>query len=82
MDNIIQKELSFAKAKIPDNPSARTMNLQITKKADANVQTIFGTGDNLNIFTMTNDAKFVRGASAQEVDFNVYTNESMHLQGK
>lgn len=45
------------------------MNLQITKKVGANNKIIFGTGDNLNIVTMTSDAKFVRGASVQGVDF-------------
>ena len=67
---------------IPDNPSARAINLQITKKVGANDKIIFGTGDNLNIVTMTNDAKFVRGASAQGVDFNVYVHSPMPLTGR
>lgn len=50
---------------IPDNPSARAMGLTITKKVGADDRIIFGAGDNLSIPTMTSDAKFLRGASAQ-----------------
>ena len=57
---------------IPDAPSSRALNLNVTKKVGANDIIIFGTGDNLNIVTMTSDAKFVRGASAQGVDFDVF----------
>ena len=67
---------------IPDNPSGRAMELQVTKKVGANDKIIFGTGDNMNIVTMTSDAKFVRGASAQGVDFNVYVHQPMPLQGR
>jgi len=67
---------------ISDNPSARAMNLQVTKKVGANDKIIFGTGDNLNIVTMTSDAKFVRGASAQGVDFDVYIHTPMPLKGR
>lgn len=67
---------------IPDNPSVRAMELQVTRKVGANDKIIFGTGDNLNIVTMTSDAKFVRGASAQGVDFNVYVHQPMPLQGR
>ena len=67
---------------IPDNPSDRAMNLRITRRLGANDKIIFGTGDNLNIVTMTSDAKFVRAASAQGVDFNVYVHTSRPLQGK
>ena len=65
-----------------DNPSARAMDLQVTRKADANDIITFGTGDNLNAVTMTADAKFVRGASAQGVDFDVYVHQPVPLQGK
>lgn len=67
---------------ISDNPSDRAMNLEITKKVGANDKIIFGTGDNLNIVTMTSDAKFVRGASAQGVDFKVYVHSPMPLTGR
>ena len=67
---------------IPDNPSARAMELQVTKKVGANDKIIFGTGDNLDIVTMTSDAKFVRGASAQGVDFKVYVHHPVPLQGR
>ncbi|NRS19716.1 DUF1308 domain-containing protein [Brevibacillus sp. HB1.4B] len=67
---------------IPDNPSERAMKLTETKKVGANDKIIFGTGDNLGITTMTADAKFVRGASAQGVDFDVYIHSPVPLGGK
>ena len=67
---------------IPDNPSARAMDLQVAPKVGANDKIIFGAGDNLNAVTMTCDAKFVRGASAQGVDFDVYVHQPVPLQGK
>lgn len=67
---------------IPDNPSSRAMNLVETKKVGANDKIIFGTGDNLGITTMTGDAKFVRGASAQGVDFDAYIHSPVPLGGK
>jgi hypothetical protein len=66
---------------IPDNPSSRAMNLVETKKVGYNDKIIFGTGDNMGITTMTGDAKFVRGASAQGVDFNVYVHQPVPLGG-
>ena len=42
---------------------------------------IFGTGDKLNIVTMTSDAKFVRGALAQGVDFKTYIHIPVPLKG-
>lgn len=42
---------------------------------------IFGTGDNLRIITMTGDAKFVRGVSAQGVDFEAYLHSPVPLGG-
>lgn len=58
------------------------MDLQITRKVGENDIIIFGTGDNLNAITMTADAKFMRGASAQGVDFDVYVHQLVSLQGK
>ncbi|MCV3215913.1 DUF1308 domain-containing protein [Plectonema radiosum NIES-515] len=42
---------------------------------------ILGTGDRLGIFTTTADAKAVRAASAQGVDFNVYIHSPCPLTG-
>ncbi|MCE2696335.1 MAG: DUF1308 domain-containing protein [Nostocales cyanobacterium LE14-WE4] len=42
---------------------------------------ILGTGDQLNIFTTTADAKAVRAASAQGVDFHVYIHPPFPLTG-
>lgn len=55
---------------IADNPSARALGLNLTKKVGANDKIIFGTADRLGIRTITTDAKFVRGASSQGVNFN------------
>lgn len=67
---------------IPDAPSSRALNLNVTKKVGANDIIIFGTGDNLYIVTMTSDAKFVRGASAQGVDFDVFIHTPTPLKGR
>ncbi|WP_254434416.1 DUF1308 domain-containing protein [Dolichospermum sp. UHCC 0352] len=42
---------------------------------------ILGTGDQLNIVTTTADAKAVRAASAQGVDFHVYIHPPFPLTG-
>jgi hypothetical protein len=42
---------------------------------------ILGTGDQLNIITTTADAKAVRAASAQGVDFHVYIHPPFPLTG-
>lgn len=49
---------------IPDNPSARVMNLPAGTLTD---KRIFGTGDNEGIRTMTSDLKFARYANSQSV---------------
>ena len=66
---------------IPDNPSPRALNLQPTRKLGINDIIILGTGDQLNIFTTTADAKAVRAASAQGVDFHVYIHPPFPLTG-
>ncbi|MFQ1700251.1 DUF1308 domain-containing protein [Loktanella agnita] len=66
---------------VPGNPSSRAANLQTTKKVGANDKVIFGTGDNMSIPTITSDAKFVRGASAQGVDFDVIVHDPVPLTG-
>ena len=76
-----QRFLSKVKI-IPDNPSKRALSLQTTKKVGANDIIIFGTGDNLGIITMTSDAKFVRGAQAQGIDFDVFVHAPVPLTKK
>jgi uncharacterized protein RhaS with RHS repeats len=66
---------------IPDNPSARAQLLTETKKVGANDKVIFGTGDNLSIPTMTSDAKFLRGAKAQGVEFDAILHNPVPLTG-
>jgi hypothetical protein len=66
---------------IPDNPSPKALNLQPTRKLGINDIIILGTGDQLNIVTTTADAKAVRAASAQGVDFHVYIHLPFPLTG-
>lgn len=67
---------------IPDNPSTRAMGLSLSKKVGFNDRIIFGTGDNLSITTMTSDAKFLRGASAQGVDFDSFLHSPIPFTGQ
>lgn len=66
---------------IPDNPSTRALNLQPTRRLGMNDIIILGTGDQMGIVTTTADAKAVRAASAQGVDFNVYIHLPFPLTG-
>jgi hypothetical protein len=66
---------------IYDNPSPRALKLQPTRKLGVNDIIILGTGDRLGIVTTTADAKAVRAASAQGVDFNVYIHSPCPLTG-
>lgn len=61
---------------IPDNPSARVMNLQATSNKKQKIlgpvdKTAFGTGDQLGVRTVTADAKFVAEATKQGVALSV-----------
>ncbi|CBN56983.1 MULTISPECIES: DUF1308 domain-containing protein [Kamptonema] len=67
---------------IPDNPSPRALNLQVTRSLGANDIIIFGTGDRLGITTMTADAKAIRAISGQGVDFSVFCHLPCRLTGK
>jgi uncharacterized protein RhaS with RHS repeats len=66
---------------ISDAPSARASGLVETKKVGANDKVIFGTADNLGIQTLTADAKFLRGAQAQGVNFNAIVHNPVPLTG-
>lgn len=66
---------------IADNPSVRAMNLKTTRSVGDSDKIIFGTGDSLGITTMTSDGKFVRGAKAQGIDFDVYLHSPELLRG-
>jgi Protein of unknown function (DUF1308) len=67
---------------IADNPSPRALNLKQTRSLGANDIIILGTGDNLDIMTITADAKAIRAASAQGVDFKVYVHPPYSLTGE
>ncbi|MBD2604871.1 DUF1308 domain-containing protein [Scytonema hofmannii FACHB-248] len=66
---------------IYDNPSVRALSLQPTRKLGVNDIIILGTGDRLGIITITANAKAVRAANAQGVDFNVYIHPPCPLTG-
>lgn len=66
---------------VPDNPSTRAKTLRLTRRIDVNDIIILGTGDQMGIVTMTADAKAVRAASAQGIDFNVYLHLPYSLKG-
>ncbi|MGG6267658.1 DUF1308 domain-containing protein [Leptolyngbya sp. AN03gr2] len=67
---------------VADNLSIAAQTLQPTRSLDPNDIIILGTGDQMGIVTMTADAKAVRAASAQGVDFNVYLHSSYPLTGR
>ncbi|MFD1261759.1 DUF1308 domain-containing protein [Entomomonas asaccharolytica] len=67
---------------IPDDPSERSLRLITTKSVGDNDKIIFGTGDKVGATTMTSDAKFVRGASSQGVDFDVIVHDPVPLKGQ
>lgn len=67
---------------IPDSPSQRALNLRPTRKIGEQDIIILGTGDKLGIVTLTADAKAVKAASAQGVDFQVYVHPSYPLTGQ
>ncbi len=67
---------------VPDNPSVAAQTLQPTRSLDPNDIIILGTGDQMRIVTMTADAKAIRAASAQGVNFRVYLHPSYPLAGR
>ncbi len=66
---------------IADNPSQRALNLITTRKVGDADKIIFGTADKMGIQTITSDAKFLRGASAQGVDFNALVHDPFSYLG-
>jgi Protein of unknown function (DUF1308) len=66
---------------VPDNPSISAQALQPTRSLDPNDIIVLGTGDQMGVVTMTADAKAVRAASAQGINFNVYLHLSYPLTG-
>lgn len=66
---------------VPDNPSTVAQMLRPTRNLDVNDIIILGTGDQMRIVTMTADAKAIRAASAQAVNFNVYLHLPFPLIG-
>jgi predicted nucleic acid-binding protein len=66
---------------VPDNPSPAAQMLKPTRRIGENDIIILGTGDQMGIVTITADAKAVRAASAQGVDFNVYLHSPYSLTG-
>ena len=67
---------------IPDSPSNRAINLNPTRKLGQEDIIILGTGDKLGVITLTADAKAVKAAYAQGVDFQVIVHPSCPLTGQ
>lgn len=67
---------------IPDRPSSRALNLQPTRRLGEQDIIILGTGDSLGIVTLTADAKAVKAALAQGIDFSVYVHPPFPLIGQ
>jgi predicted nucleic acid-binding protein len=67
---------------VADCLSTAAQKLLPTRNLDVNDIIILGTGDQMGIVTMTADAKAIRAASAQGVDFNVYLHRSYSLTNK
>ena len=66
---------------VADNPSARAAALQVTRRVGANDIQIFGTADNMGIPIFTSDMTFLRGATAQGVDFDAIVHPPMSFLG-
>ena len=67
---------------IPDSLSERASNLKPTRRLGEQDIIILGTGDNLGIITLTADAKAVKAALAQGVDFQVFVHPPCPLTGQ
>lgn len=67
---------------VDDNPSARAAALKVTKKVGAEDIQIFGTADRNGVPIFTSDFKFLRGASAQGVDFDAFVHPPMSFLGR
>ncbi len=67
---------------IPDSPSQRALNLKPIRRLGEQDLIILGTGDNLGLITLTADAKAVKAALAQGVDFQVYVHPPCPLTGQ
>lgn len=67
---------------VPDNPSSRALGIRPTGGIGANDIIIFGTGDSMGAVTMTADARAIRSAAAQGVNFAHFLHRTMPLQGR
>jgi predicted nucleic acid-binding protein len=67
---------------VPVQLSAAAKRLTATRRLGENDILILGTGDQMGAITMTADAKAIRAAAAQGVDFAVYIHKSYPLVGE
>jgi hypothetical protein len=67
---------------VPVQLSAAAKRLTATRRLGENDILILGTGDQMGAITMTADAKAIRAATAQGVDFAVYIHKSYPLVGE
>jgi predicted nucleic acid-binding protein len=66
---------------VADDPSLRAAALRVTQGVGANDIQIFGTADKLGLPIFTSDAKFLRGAAAQNVIFDAIIHSSKSFVG-
>jgi hypothetical protein len=66
---------------IPDNPSALAAGLRVTRQLGANDIQIFGTADQLGVPIFTSDAKALRAALGQGVEFDAVVHAPFSFKG-
>ncbi len=69
-ERALEARLSSRLSIVADNPSVRAAGLQLTRRVGENDRIIFGTADQMGVPIYTSDANFLRGATAQGVDFD------------
>jgi hypothetical protein len=65
---------------VPDNPSPRVMALTQSKALGPLDKIIFGTGDKMNMITMTSDADFVSAAAHHGVPLRAVVHKPGHFR--
>ena len=64
---------------IPDQPSPRALSLAECRKIGAMQKAVFGTGDTLQIPTITSNTTFVRAAQSKGLLFSVLVHQARAL---
>lgn len=66
---------------VPDDPSIRAMALRPTRNLEPSDIQIFGSADRLGVPIFTSDARALRAASAQGVDFDAIIHPPVSFMG-